>query len=83
MGLEEEKHAPDRLIIPMILPLRSIVIVRVGLVLWIIAQTLMWTMPSLSAGDRSWWRWVPIAGLTIGALGYLYVVRTREHETHP
>ena len=81
MGLEEEKHAPDRQIIPMSLPLRSIVIVRIGLAIWMIALTLVWAVPSLSDGDRSWWRWVPIAGLTIGALGYAYVRRARGRET--
>lgn len=77
MGLEEEKRAPERQIIPTILPLRSIVILRIGLAIWMIAQTLVWAVPALSAGDRSWWQWVPVAGLTIGALGYLYVRRDR------
>lgn len=83
MGLEEDKHAPDRQIIPMGLPLRSIVIVRIGLAIWMIAQILVWTVPSLSAGDRSWWRWVPIAGLTIGALGYTYLRQARGRKTRP
>ncbi|MGB3686355.1 MAG: DUF2530 domain-containing protein [Ornithinimicrobium sp.] len=69
--------APEHEIVPITLPIRSLLIVRIGLGLWVIALVAVWTIPALSAGDRDWWRWVPVAALVIGLLGHTYVLRGR------
>jgi hypothetical protein len=30
-------------------------------------------VPELRSGERSWWVWVPVAALAVGAVGYLYL----------
>lgn len=77
MGVHEEKETPHRQITPMTMPLRSIVVVRISLAIWMIALISVWTVPALSAGDRSWWRWVPVAALVVGLLGHAYIMRGR------
>ncbi|CAN5348705.1 hypothetical protein BH23ACT6_BH23ACT6_12840 [soil metagenome] len=67
----------EREIGPMTLPIRSLLVVRIGLVLWTIALVAVWTIPVLTAGDRDWWRWVPVAALVVGLLGHTYVMRGR------
>nr|WP_269812953.1 hypothetical protein [Ornithinimicrobium sediminis] len=34
-------------------------------------------VPELRTGERSWWVWVPVAGLAVGSLGYTYLRRGR------
>ena len=34
-------------------------------------------VPSLREGERSWWIWVPVTGMLLGALGYVYLRRGR------
>ncbi len=72
MGAEQEKQ-----IIPMTVPIASLVVVRIGLAIWAIALIVVWTVPALSAGDQWWWRWVPVAALAVGLLGHTYVMRGR------
>lgn len=64
-------------ITPMTVPIASLIVVRIGLAMWVIALIVVWTVPALSAGDQSWWRWVPVAGLGVGFLGHTYVMRGR------
>ncbi|MGB3827986.1 MAG: DUF2530 domain-containing protein [Ornithinimicrobium sp.] len=77
MGEQEPDRTPDRQIIPIVLPVRSLLVIRIGLAMWFIALVVLWTVPSLSEGERSWWPWVPVAALVVGALGHTYVVRGR------
>lgn len=77
MGEQEPDRTPDRQIIPIVLPVRSLLVIRIGLAMWCIALVVLWTVPSLSEGERSWWPWVPVAALVVGALGHTYVVRGR------
>ncbi|MGB5951718.1 MAG: DUF2530 domain-containing protein [Ornithinimicrobium sp.] len=78
MGDDAAKEsAQEREIVPMTLPIRSLLVVRIGLALWVVALIAVWTIPPLSAGDRDWWRWVPIAALVVGLLGHTYVMRGR------
>jgi hypothetical protein len=57
----------------------TVLIVRVALGIWVVALVVFWTVPALSAGDRSWWPWVPVAGLAVGLFGHAYVTRGRGH----
>ncbi len=77
MGVEEEEQAPDPRIVPSTPPIRSLSVIRVGLAMWVVALVVLWTVPSLSDGERSWWPWVPVAALVIGVLGHTYVTRGR------
>ncbi len=76
-GYEPAGHEQERAITAMTVPIASLVVVRIGLAIWVIALILVWTVPVLSAGDRSWWRWVPVAALVVGLLGHTYVTRGR------
>ncbi|MGC1207412.1 MAG: DUF2530 domain-containing protein [Ornithinimicrobium sp.] len=77
MGVDEEERSPDREIVPITPPIRSLVVIRIGLAMWVVALVVLWTVPTLSAGDRSWWPWVPVAALVVGLLGHTYVMRGR------
>jgi hypothetical protein len=52
-------------------------IVAAGLVCWVVALVVVLAVPSLHEGARSWWPWVCVAGLVLGALGFVYVHRGR------
>lgn len=62
-------------IVPPEVPLRTIDLVRVGIVVWALALVVVLVVPSLRSGERSWWVWVPVAGLVLGLLGYAYLRR--------
>lgn len=62
---------------PPVATLRTIRVVRWGLALWLVALLVLLAFPSLREGDRDWWLWVPVAGLALGAAGYLYLRRGR------
>lgn len=47
------------------------------MVLWVAALIGTLAVPALREGDRYWWPWCCVAGLTLGALGYLYLRRGR------
>ncbi len=45
--------------------------------LWALGLLVTLVVPDLHNGDRSWWPWCCVAGLVLGALGYLYLRRGR------
>ncbi|MGB3256984.1 MAG: DUF2530 domain-containing protein [Ornithinimicrobium sp.] len=77
MGVDDEERTPERRIIPSTPPIRSLVVIRIGLAMWVVALVILWTAPSLSEGERSWWPWVPVAALVVGLIGHTYVMRGR------
>ena len=48
-----------------------------GQVGWVLALVVILVVPSLHRDERDWWPWVPVAGLALGLIGYLYVRRGR------
>lgn len=56
-------------------PLRTITLVKWGILAWAIALVVVLAMPSLRTDERAWWVWVPVAGMVLGALGYAYLRR--------
>lgn len=70
-------EVPPREIYPPEVRLRTITLVRWGLVLWAAALVVVLAVPALRTGERDWWVWVPVAGLVLGALGYVYLRRGR------
>lgn len=48
-----------------------------GIVGWAIALAVILLVPSLHEGERDWWPWVPVYGVVLGLLGYVYVRRGR------
>jgi len=59
------------------IPLRTISVVRWGMVAWLVALVVLLAVPALREGDRSWWVWVPVSGLVLGAIGHTYLSRGR------
>lgn len=59
------------------MPVRTVTVIKIGTALWALALVLTVTVPSLNAGERSWWPWTCVAGLALGLFGYLYVRRGR------
>lgn len=57
--------------------IRTIVLVRWGLLVWVLALIVILAIPALRTGERSWWVWVPVAGLILGGLGHIYLSRGR------
>lgn len=57
--------------------LRTITLVGWGIIAWTIALAVILLVPSLRSDERSWWVWVPVAGLALGGLGYGYLRRGR------
>lgn len=57
--------------------LRTTALVLWGTVGWLVVLAVLLLVPSLRAGDRSWWVWVPVAGAVGGLLGYGYLRRGR------
>ena len=55
--------------------LRTITLVRWGILVWLVVLAVLLALPSLRTGDREWWVWVPVAGIVLGALGYAYLRR--------
>ena len=64
-------------ITPPDVPLRTITLVRWGILLWAGILVALLVIPGLRDGDRAWWVWVPVAGILLGALGYVYLRRGR------
>ncbi|WP_245553640.1 DUF2530 domain-containing protein [Demetria terragena] len=52
-------------------------VIEIGLGLWAVALAVVLAVPTLHEGERAWWVWVPVAGLVLGALGWIYVRRGR------
>jgi hypothetical protein len=57
--------------------LRTIVLVRWGIVVWAVALVVLLAAPELRTDGRGWWLWVPVAGIVLGALGHAYLARGR------
>lgn len=56
---------------------RTAVLVRWGMLAWLVVLAVLLLVPPLRAGDRSWWVWVPVAGIVGGAAGLAYLRRGR------
>jgi len=59
------------------LPIKTVNVIKVGMLLWAVALVATLVVPDLRTGDRHWWPWACVAGLALGLLGYLYVRRGR------
>lgn len=59
------------------MPVRTATVIKIGMAAWAVALVVTLAVPALHTGDRSWWPWTCVAGLTLGAIGYLYVRRGR------
>lgn len=60
---------------PPVVTLRTITLVGWGILAWALTLAVLVLVPSLRAGERSWWVWVPVAGIALGAVGYGYLRR--------
>lgn len=52
-------------------------IVEAGIACWVVALVVTLVVPALHEGDRAWWPWACVAGVALGAVGWLYVRRGR------
>lgn len=59
------------------LPVRTATVIKAGTLAWALALVVTLVVPTLHADERSWWPWACVAGMTLGAVGYLYVRRGR------
>ena len=59
------------------LPVRTATVIKAGTLAWALALIVTLGVPVLHADERSWWPWTCVAGMTLGAVGYLYVRRGR------
>ncbi|RIK10871.1 MAG: DUF2530 domain-containing protein [Acidobacteria bacterium] len=57
--------------------LRTSALVLWGTLAWLVVLAVLLLVPPLRSGDRSWWVWVPVAGVAGGLLGYGYLRRGR------
>lgn len=64
---------PDDEVHPPTVPLRTITVVTWGTVLWAVALVVVLLVPDLRSGNRTWWPWVPVAGIGLGVLAYAYL----------
>lgn len=56
-------------------------IVEAGIACWVVALVVTLVVPTLHEGDRGWWPWACVAGVALGAVGWLYVRRGRGNAT--
>lgn len=75
-GEEPLSEAPGRILPPEV-PVRTITLVRWGIVAWAVVLVILLAVPALRGEERDWWVWVPVAGMTLGALGHVYLRRGR------
>ncbi|WP_131103566.1 DUF2530 domain-containing protein [Ornithinimicrobium sufpigmenti] len=68
-------HTPGTEVRPPEVTLRTVTLVGWGILAWVVALAVLLLVPSLRSGDRSWWVWVPVAGIALGAVGYGYLRR--------
>lgn len=52
-------------------------VILAGIACWVVALVVLLIIPALHTEGRSWWPWVPVVGILLGALGYAYVRRGR------
>ncbi|WP_256838484.1 DUF2530 domain-containing protein [Ornithinimicrobium faecis] len=62
---------------PPVANLPTLRILHWGMALWVVVLLVVLVVPALREGDRHWWVWVPVAGLSLGALGHIYLARGR------
>lgn len=55
--------------------LRTITLVGWGILVWALVLAVLLLARPLRTGESSWWVWVPVAGMALGALGYGYLRR--------
>ncbi|HKX69485.1 MAG TPA: DUF2530 domain-containing protein [Intrasporangium sp.] len=56
-------------------------IVEGGIVAWAVALVVTLVVPALHEGDRDWWPWTCVAGMGLGAIGWVYLRRGRGNAT--
>lgn len=59
------------------MPIKTVNVIKAGVLLWAVALVITLVVPALRTGERHWWPWACVAGLSLGLLGYLYVRRGR------
>ena len=59
------------------LAVSTVRVIMWGQLVWALALAVVLAVPSLHEGERDWWPWVPVTGLVLGLIGYLYVRRGR------
>lgn len=64
-------------IVPPAVPLRTITLVRWGTLAWALVLLVLALVPAWRSGERDWWFWVPVAGIALGVVGYVYLRRGR------
>jgi uncharacterized membrane protein YhhN len=74
---EEPLPEPSGQIHPPEVPVRTITLVRWGILAWAVVLVLVLAVPALRSGERAWWVWVPVAGMALGAVGHVYLRRGR------
>lgn len=52
-------------------------VVEWGMLVWAVALVVTLVVPALRTGERDWWPWACVAGIGLGAIGWLYVRRGR------
>ncbi len=52
-------------------------IVEAGIATWALALVVTLVVPVLHEGDRDWWPWTCVAGMGLGAIGWVYLRRGR------
>lgn len=78
MGRVSDQSAPEpEQVLPPDNPLRTITLVRWGTLAWVVALLVVALVPGLREGDRAWSLWVPVAGIVLGGIGYVYLRRGR------
>lgn len=70
-----EQPAAGGQIRPPEVTLRTITLVGWGILAWAVVLLVLLLVPSLRTDERSWWVWVPVAGIALGVLGYGYLRR--------
>jgi hypothetical protein len=62
---------------PQPLPVSTAHVVLWGMALWAAGLAVTLLVPALRTGERDYWPWVCVAGIALGAIGYVYVRRGR------
>jgi hypothetical protein len=52
-------------------------IVEIGIAVWAVALVVTLLVPALHEPPREWWPWTCVAGIVLGAIGWVYVRRGR------
>ena len=52
-------------------------IIEIGIAAWAVALIVVLLVPALHTGGHRWWPWSCVAGLVLGAIGWIYMRRGR------